>query len=333
MIHIYIAALLLLLGFSGCGSEKRVISVAAKSYPAWYTNPPRSNDRELYALGEGKNKQEAIANGLSEMISTLSVSISSEFYAKRVVKEGQINSSNAEYTSEVQSRVKEIRISNYKVLNAESLGFKKYAVLVSSNKKKLFESMKQEIEQEFTIIKESEKSTLLANALKQLKFYKKAKESLSTLPNRLLVMRSLESSFSGEEYLALMQDIEAKYTKIAATITFWVTSDRGVETIREPIAKALSAKRFKLSQNSSKSHFTTLIKTDIEQASSYGFTLARATLFITTKDAKGVVIGSNSIPLIGQSTQGYAVAKQNLVSKLSSLIEKEGIAKVLGLDI
>ncbi len=61
--------------FSGCSSTKPQVVVKERTLPSWYTNPPLSNTIELYALGEGKNKKEAIAQALSFMASTLSVSI------------------------------------------------------------------------------------------------------------------------------------------------------------------------------------------------------------------------------------------------------------------
>ena len=80
-------------------------------------------------------------------------------------------------------------------------------------------------------------------------------------------------------------------------------------------------------------HFNIMIKSDIQRASSYGFTLARSAISITIKDSSGAVIGSNKLNITGQSSQDFGIAKENIALKLNALIEKEGIAKVIGLQI
>ena len=333
MKYIFLVFIALTLSFTGCGSSNKEIKPVSHKMPSWYTNPPQSNTSELYALGEGKDKKEAIAEALNYMSSTLSVSISSSYNAKTVIKEGRINSSDGTYKSDIQSDVKEIRISNYEVINAKSLGFKRYAVVIKSNKRKLFESMDQELKQKFSLIRSEEKSLASSNALKKLSFYRTTKESLKSLPNTLIVMNVLNGSFEGDEYISETQIVSSKYHDIVQNISFWVTSSKNAENLKAPIMKAISAKHLKVKQSKSSMNFIISINAKIEQANSYGFTLARSEINIITKDSRGDVIGSNSLNIVGQSSQGYAIAKQNLSYKLNALIQKDGIAKVLGLDI
>lgn len=318
---------------SGCLSEKQVVVVAPKSLPSWYTQPPLSNQSDLYAIGDGKNKQEAITNALAQMASTLSISIASTYSAKTVVKEGRINSSEGIYLNDTQSEIQKIRISNYELLQSDSFGFKKYAVLIKSNKQKLFLGMKQEIEQNFDLIAQNEETLRRANGLKQLSFYKKTKESLSSLGNTLIVMHELNPNFEGSEYLKKMQEINAKYEITLQNISFSIKVDKSAINLKAPLAKGLSEKKIKLEDANSKMHFDVYITSKIEQASSYGFWLARSDVNIVTTDSKGVVVGSNSIHIVGQSSQGFEIAKQNVAVKLRGLIEKEGIGKIMGLDI
>ena len=130
--------LIVVLILSGCGSQKRVVVKDKQELPSWYTASPQTNSTDLYSVGEGQTKQDAIANALTMMVSTLSVSISSQFNSKSVIKEGYKSSNEAVYTNEVQSDVKKIRISHYELLNSKNIGYKKYIVLVKSNKKKAF---------------------------------------------------------------------------------------------------------------------------------------------------------------------------------------------------
>ncbi len=324
---------LVLFSCVGCGSQKQVVAAEPKQLPSWYINPPQSNQSDLYAVGDGKDKQEAIANALAQMASTLSVFISSTYSAKTVVKEGRVSSSDGIYVSDTQSNTQEIRISNYELLQAESFGFKKYAVLVRSNKQKLFQSMKQEIEQNFKLIEQNEDSISSSNALKQLSFYKKTKESLLNLPNTLIVMNVLVPNFDGSLYLQKKQRVDTKYETTLRSITFSIDTDTNAINLEAPIAKGLSEKKFKLQKGEGNTHFNLFIVSKIQKASSYGFSLARTSVTFVTKDMKGAVIGSNTLNIVGQSSQGFEIAKQNVAVKLSALVQKEGIGKIIGLDI
>lgn len=322
------AAVLLL---SACGSSKRVV-VKQKELPSWYTNPPLSNEQSLYAIGEGKEKQEAISNALSLLLSTLNVSISSKYSAKTIVKEGTYkSSSDATYINETESEVQKISITNYELLKAEKLGFKRFAVLVKVDKAKLFNGLKRELEQKFQLIASEEKNLQRKNALEQLQFYKKSLDSLQTLPNTLAVMSTLRPSFNTAPFLNKYEKLQRKHDKLLQDISFWVESN--FKALASPIAKGISAKKLMIKKRNDSKHFRVYLHADIKRATAYGFTLARANISIKTKDAKGNIIAENSLNLVGQSSQGYSIAKQDLVKKLNKLIKKEGIEKVLNLDI
>ncbi|WP_428739215.1 LPP20 family lipoprotein [Sulfurimonas sp.] len=315
---------------SGCGSSTQLeVAPLSQELPAWYQTPPLSNTSTLYAMGEGKDKKEALTNALSYMASTLSVSISSTYRAKTTVKEGSINSQEGEYNSDVSSDVKEIRISNYEVIQAQSLGFKKYAVLIRSDKSKLFTSLQQELEQRISLLHSKQRS-LSADALTKYLFYKEQKKEFEDVPNTLVVMKELNARFDSSKYLQALSEIDKNYKYYQSNISFSVSSN--VQNLNTPIEKALSEKSFHIS-SSGKMHYKVVIDTAVSKANAYGFTLARAELHIMTKNSKGVNIASNVLHLVGQSSQGYEVARQDLVRQLNEKIQKDGIDKVLNLNI
>ena len=331
-IYINIILLFMMLFYSGCSSKKRVV-VVQKQIPAWYLNPPISNGEELYALGDGETKQEAITNALSMMLSTLSVSISSKFSAKTVVKEGSVTSKDSTYINNIQSDVKKIRISNYELIHSQKMGFKNYIVLVKSDKKELFRSMKKELEQRFDMIETKEEIVLKEDAIKQLSFYKRTKESLKNILNMLIVMNVLNKNFDDSIYMKKVQSIENSYSKLLSFISFSIFSNSDAKNLKAPIAKVLNSKHINIKDSKGKYHFRLSIKSHTQKADSYGFTLARSDISIFIKDYKGVIIASNKLNITGQSTQGYAIAKQNVAFKFNRLIQKDGIGKILGIDI
>lgn len=319
--------------FSACGSQKRVVVAEPKEYPLWYLKPPLTDSNTLYSVGDGQTKQDAIANALTMMVSTLNVSISSQFNSKSVIKEGSHSSNQATYTNEVQSDVKKIRISNYELVNSKRMGYKRYIVLVKSDKKKLFDGLQKEIEQKFYLIEKQKSSVKTLNTIRQVSAYNSFKDSLKDVPNSLMVMGTLDTSFDDTEYLQKLQNINDEYTRLVSSISFSVESNQEASNLKSSIRKAISAKKFKIKSKGGKNHFVVHLKSNIEKSKSYGFTLARSAIDISIKDYKGVVIGSNKLDIVGQSTQGYDVALQNVAFKLNTLIEKEGIEKVIGLKI
>lgn len=244
----FITLLSALLFLSACASQKQSVVASKKELPQWYKNPVKTNESTMYSTGEGESKEEAVAVALSGMASTLSVSISSEFKTKSVVQEGDIESSQTTSTNEVKSDVKKIRISNYEVVEVEEIGFKKFIVLVKSEKRKLFESLKKELEQKISFIQTGTTS----NAMKELGSYKEQKNSLQDVPNMLTVMSVLDESFDGSKYIKKVKEIDEKYQKLLNSITFSIESDSESQNLKAPIQNGLSEKKLTIQEGSGK---------------------------------------------------------------------------------
>lgn len=327
-----VLVMVLSISFTGCGSAKRV-EVVQKQLPSWYVHPPRSTSSELYAVGEGKSKREAIDNALAQLASTLSVSISSDFRAKRVVKEGRVNSSDATYVNQTQSEVKKIRITNYQLLNAVQLGFKRVAVLVKADKATLFKGLKDELDEQFGVIESRQKNIQKQNALKQLGFYDKSLQELHNLQNTLSVMKVLEEKFDMSVYLKKYQALQEKRDAILNKISFSIRTDAGAKRFAPAVESGLTKEKFRIKTAADKYHFTVFMSAKIKRAQAYGFNIARAELSFTTKDSYGQIIATNVLHLDGQSSQGYEIALQDVTKKLNAKIKKEGIFKILNLNI
>jgi hypothetical protein len=333
MMKILFFSIIVIVGFlGGCGSAKRVV-VAEKTLPLWYEHPPHATLKELYGVGEGKSKREAIDNALALIASTLSVSISSQYNAKTVIKEGSVNSSEATYINQTQSSVKKIRITNYTLLNAAVLGFKHYAVLVKVDKGELFRGLKNEIDANFAKIALQEQSIKKANALEQLAFYKRALQKIQTLQNSLAVMKVLKEDFDADAYLKKQNRIENEYNRLLASIHFSIKTTADAKRFLNAVEAGITKEHFAISNKSDFYHFVIYISAKIEKAHAYGFDIVRGEIRFSTKDAKGNLLGENLLHINGQSSQGYAVALQDLSKKFHQEIAKKGIFKILNLNI
>jgi hypothetical protein len=318
--------------FFGCGSQKRIV-VNQKTYPSWYENPPRSSGDVMYEVGEGSTKQDAINNALSMMVATLSVSIESKYRSKTVENQGVVENFQKTVSNEITSDVKKIRISHYELINSEAFGFKKYLVLIRSDKKRLFESLEHELDQRFSMIDKQRTNVASENTLKQVAFYQQTLSHLEDVPDTLTVMHVLNASFEGNRYLDKIASIKAETSKLLYALSFSIKTNVQAKNLAAPIRNGLSIKQYQINDTLDKNHFIIVVNSSVEKAQAYGFTLARTAIAINVKDHKGTIIGSNKLNIIGQSTQGYGIAQENVAIKFNTMIEDEGIEKVLGLGL
>ncbi|OHE06759.1 MAG: hypothetical protein A2513_09455 [Sulfurimonas sp. RIFOXYD12_FULL_33_39] len=332
-LKVFIIFTAFILLFWGCGSIKQLELSQNKTLPLWYTTPLKTDKTTLYSTGEGKNRDEAIADALNMMASTLSVSIASQFNSKEVVSEGSNSSYSSRVSNEIQSNVKKLRISQYELLNAQELGFRKYIVLIKSDKKKLFESLKTELNQKFELIDKQLKELQNYNVIKQLNIYKNAKEDVLDVPNNLIVMNVLDNSFDSKNYLYKLNMINSGYDNLLSSVSFSIKADSESKNLISSISHGLGVKKLQIKDSVDDKHVIIFVKSDIQKAASYGFTLARSAIEISVEDNNGSVIGSNKLNITGQSTQNYEAAKEGVAVKLNDMIKKEGIGKVLGLDL
>jgi len=327
-----VSVLIALLFLSGCSSKKRVV-VMDKDLPSWYQNPQMSNTQSMYAIGEGQNQQDAVANALNSMLSTLGVSISSEFNSKTTVQGGEVESYQKTSTNEVNAKVKQIRVSNYEIINSDDFDFKRYLVEIKSDRKKLFSGLEKELKQKFSTIQSKDKESRKYHALKRLEVYKSFESETRNVRNILIVMHSLKPNFDDTLYLRKLQIVDSQYNNLLSKISFSINTNKDAKNLRAVISNGLTDEKYKINNKRSKNHFKVYISSTTNKAKSYGFNLARSAISITTKDYKGNVVASNKLNITGQATQGTKIAKENVAVKLNTMVKKDGISKVLGLGI
>ena len=327
-----LSLLIIALFMTGCGADKEPVVTAPKSLPSWYTNPPHSSDQYLYETAEGHDKKEAIANALDLMISTLSVTVASEYKSHTTTRSGAIESYQQDVDNTVQTSVKAIRISNYSVVESAEQGFRRYLVLIKSDKKQLFISLKKELNETITLLEDQESNIKNKNVIEQLRFYNKANKELANIQQKLNVMHVLNRDFDSAPYTQKTAHYQNNYDNLRAKITFGFKANSDALNLIEPVKAGLSARKLLVQDRDDAYHLQVVITAKVETARSMGFDLARTAISLTTQDHLGTTIGSNKLNITGQSTQGYAIAKENVAIKLNRLIEKEGIENVLGLQ-
>lgn len=330
--RLILSAFFMLLMFGGCVSQRSIV-MPLKDLPSWYTNPNRTTDQTLYAVGEGVDKNDAIANALNTMVSTLGVYISSELNTKSVARGGDIDSYDSTTTNEINSKVLNIRISNYKIIHSLDYGFERYLVAIEADKAKLYYSLKKELEQKFKTVQNNEKISANYNAIGQLANHEENKTLTKNVRNILMVMHSLNPAFDDSLYMSKLHKIENDYEELLSKITFSLASNRDAKFLKPAILDGLNSRDYRVTTKGGKNHFNIFIASKTSRGNPYGIKLVKSSILITVKDNAGDIVGSKSFEITGQSSQGYTAAKQNVVKKLNTMVKQEHISSIIGLDI
>jgi hypothetical protein len=245
-------------GLSGCGATKPQIDIQAPKQPQWYTHPPQSDTTTLYGVGDGVDKNGALKDALNNVLGSLSLSLSSEYDAKTVVQEGLRESSSGVYKTHIYAKVQQVRITNYEVLQTQKLGFKHYATLVKVDKKRFYQTLKNELEQKFHMVKQQEKNLAQQSVLKRFFFYKKVLASLDTLPNTLLVMDALNPQQDTKMFLQQYVALKQKYDDALSRVVFDVIAKQHATFLVPVVKEGLTKEHFKVAQHRKKNHICTL---------------------------------------------------------------------------
>ena len=206
-------------GCSSNGAPAPIHKSSSSSIPHWYQEALPKDSRYIYGLGMGKSRQSAIYDALNNAISTLNVSVSSNYKRSTTLTNTngneQFNESNHE---DLDVIVKEIPINNYSVLNEEAISEHNYAVLLQINKQELYTSLYNNIENNFKIL--DIKLQEHHNHLTRILLYRKYMAILKGHMHFIGILRTLDPSFSPEHFVEQYKVIYKAHNKLIANKHF-----------------------------------------------------------------------------------------------------------------
>ena len=207
--------------YMGCSSGNEVTTphTTPVNISHWYQEPLPTDSHYIYGLGMGSSRKDAIYDALNNAISTLNVSVSSHYKRTTTLtnSDGQeeFDQSNQENLDII---VKQIPINNYRVLNEEAITAHSYAVLLQINKKELFTSLYNNIENNFKIleIKLQERHRPLDRIL----LYRKYMAIIKGHMNFLGILRTLDPSFTATHFIEQYKAITKAHNQLVANKHF-----------------------------------------------------------------------------------------------------------------
>lgn len=332
----YILGVVVALGLTGCGGGSVPQPEAEEmAMPAWYTNPPANNPIYLYGLGDGMTNDQAVKNALDNLASRLSVTVQSTYEVNTKIQKGYSESFSQSSERNLKSEVSKIRISNYEIDKSQKLAPGHYAVLIRSDKEKFYDSLVKEMDIKIKALEDRRAGNQDANIIKKTYFYQDAVNETAEFMPTLLVLNTLSETFDDSKYLKTIGTLNNEFEAIKKAINFVISGDAESKNMGETIRVALTDSGFKVVGAGAKNADTVFVKlsTRSEQSEAMGFIVAKMTTNIEVTTADGKVVGGNKLNINGQSPQSYELAKENASKKLSKMIEKEGMNKILGLKL
>lgn len=206
---------------AGCSSDKEVSPPVTKTHltPTWYTKPLPNDSRYIYGLGMGSTRKDAIYDALNNAISTLNISVSSNYKRTTTLKSSsgseQFNESNQEHLDVI---VKQIPINNYRIQNEEAINDHSYAILLQINKQELYTSLYNNLANTFDIldIKLQERH----KALDRILLYRKYMAILKSHMHFLGILRTLNPSFDAGPFIQKYKEITKAHNLLLANKHF-----------------------------------------------------------------------------------------------------------------
>ena len=271
---------------AGCAHNKPAVA-KPKPMPAWYLNPPQSNNKIVYVTGAGINKKEALLNALSNFISRYSVTISSQFQSKSQDFGGGIADKNAAYN--IKATVKKFEVSNYEIVKTERYKFDQFLVLIKVDTNKLYENVKNKLDNRFEEYKSAYKNILQENPLKQLIDLQKLSSKLENEKNYIYILKTMNQNFNSNQYLSFINKVKNRLDSLKNSIHVQISSNNF--KIVEDIKRYLTSNGINIGSSQIK------LIADVKKRKSSTMNLIVYEVYLTTK-YRGSIVGSNYFKII-----------------------------------
>ncbi|KUJ73877.1 hypothetical protein AVO42_00180 [Thiomicrospira sp. XS5] len=315
------------------GQDVKPLSTTEKPTPDWFLNPPSDTARQLYGVGEGQNRKDAVQAALVDIASKLSVQVSATFQTHLQVT--QSNYEYAERTSEkqIQSQVAQIQLRDYQVERAERLGYGKTVALVALERQALFNDLRRQQDAQMQSLQTAETAHQKDGALAKYVFYSRSLDALVEFRQRLLILETLQAGFDARPYSDFLQSFEQQAARLKAEMRVVVTADADAKRLVGPLQSALSQAGFQISKTARPGQKSNIrLVSEVAQSQAYGFYIERMALNIRAL-SDGVQIGGNKLNLKGQATHSFTQASENLTVKFQQQLQTQGLNAVIGLAL
>ncbi|MBE0497974.1 MAG: LPP20 family lipoprotein [Campylobacterales bacterium] len=319
--------MLLSLFFMGCSGAKQP---EVLSYPSWYLNPPHNDGSSLYGVGEGVDLSSAKISALNAIAASLSVTVSSEF--KKSESSSSFNGRENTYHSAIntlKAEVKEIEFGDYTVVQNLALSGR-IILLVEVSRSRLFNAQKAKLEQFSKELRAEHANISRKSPLQQAFAYEQSMEKTQKLTALALLAKSINSNFDTAPYIDQVAQIKQYQEDALGNAKVSVTADPEARVFVDALKEGLNDAGIQTVSSGANTHIH--LQNSFQTDVIYGFTIVKATLLLSTKDAQQRNIATKTISLNGKSRYDAEKAKLSAAQSLSLKITQEGIYALIGIQ-
>lgn len=318
----YLLGFLLLLVMSGCMSSPKPKLVEV--YPAWFNQPSSDSSVYDYAVADGKNRDDAIANALNQIASKISVSVKSKFQSNTVVDNNSYNKSSQ---MDVYNKVEKIHFNNYSILHEKRLQ-SGYLISLKVNKIELAKSLKNKIDSRFANISNN-LNMKYKNSVLKLRTYTKILHSLKALNKKIYILSSVNKRISIKKYLIKQSRIRDIILKFHDSVTFHIQGPDN--KYKKVLYNLITQKGYKINKYNALIRLKISITKKMIHVLSYKVIKGIIVLQVIDKN-DGSVLGEKRLVLGGKSISSFTQADEFMLNSFRKRVKNKNIlSKLLGI--
>ena len=323
--------LIILVFFSACqsSSSSSPSPIQKKELPSWvHALPPSDNEKYIYGIAIATDRKSAISAALSDMISKLGVNIESSFVSHDEV-DGAYEKTTLD--SIIKSKVSSIKINNYKVIKAVKINFRKFAVMVQTDKKKMTRGLLEDLKFQKNLITQKLDSIKNSNSIVKHNVKHELSKKAQDLLASVLMLHELDKNFDKDKNILFISQRKKDFLKELQKLKFYVSGAKNSEYFVKTIKNFLSSKNFNITTRK-KGAVEIYVKVDTSKSKIASTKIAIIKLLISVKQ-KDEEIAGQTLTL----KEIYNTSLKNVYAKAAIHLDEDmkslGMKKTLGIDL
>jgi len=319
--------------FTGCSSSddvKPTVITHTNSLPSWYSEVEENDKRYVYGKGMGDSRKEAVNNALNDAVSTLNVSVSSNYQQQT---HSSTHNGVEDYDKKSQESIEivtdELTLNNYEVVEQQHLDNGSDVVMIRINKHQLFTSLQTELDNSYKLLNINLQNK--SNELEKILIYRKAMGNIKLKMKTLGIMHTLNPAFDDEDYKRKYKEVIATHNQLLENKLFSLKVNDPYGEYTKHIRKGLMKDGVKLT---SSDNYDYIVRVNVEEQEEIAVKRHVITTLTTTFS---VGIGDNhssndiyytTFKLRSQSDDSLEKARELLTDKLEQKIERHSVFNI-----
>lgn len=235
-----ILPLLLMIFLGGCMQTRP--KPPKKEIPTWVNAVlPNDTTSSMYGMAIAKNRELAIKEALSDMVSRLGVSIESTYES---VEKSSRHHSSLKVKNSIKSEISKIKINNYKVIKSFRINYREFAVMVASDKQKFVAGLKADVSMKEHSIEKRAKALAGLDSFRKYREKKILMQEAQKLVPTILMIAQLDASYKKTKDMQFVDKQESTFLTQSRKLKFFVSGDRNSQAFVNVIKNDLTAHGF-----------------------------------------------------------------------------------------